>query len=135
MAEAGIEDLGRLTHKKVAELYNKASFYLYPTGFPEIDCISITKALAADCYPISTDYAAIGEKVQYGGTYIHWPHSHDDFKTWDMSVNDEGVKKQFVKEIVKHLKNPQVSLADEGTKANYAWPSIIARWNKELWKQ
>lgn len=133
MEEAGIEDVGRLTHKKVAELYNKASYYIYPTGFPEIDCISVTKALAADCYPISTDYAAIGEKMQYGGAYIHWGKNHDEFKTWDMSINDEKVIKQFVKEIVKHLQHPELaSLANEGAKANYAWPSIIDRWNKEL---
>lgn len=132
MKEAGIEDLGRLTHKQVAELYNKASYYIYPTGFPEIDCISITKALAADCLPISTDYAAIGEKTQYGGEYIHWTKSHNDLKTWDMSVDDEAVKKQFVKTIVKHLKHPQASMANEGAKANYAWPSIIEKWNETI---
>ncbi len=130
MKEAGIEDVGRLTHNQVAELYNKASLYIYPTGFPEIDCISVTKALAADCFPISSDYAAIGEKTQYGGLYFKWDGRHEDFPTWDMSITDETIKKQFAKAIIQYLKEPSLVVDSLGVKKNYSWPSIIEKWNE-----
>ena len=128
MKEAGIEDIGRLTHKQITELYNKASLFIYPTGFPEIDCISLTKAIAANCYPITTDYAALGEKQGYG-EFIHWPYGHEMFSTWDMSAEAEEVKKQFVGAIIVKLLNPPQS-TNKFAFQNYDWNVIIEKWDK-----
>ena len=38
---------------------------MYPTTFPEIDCISLTKALAAGCIPITSASGALNEKDYY----------------------------------------------------------------------
>lgn len=136
MKEAGIEDIGRLTYKEVANLYNKASLYLYPTGFPEIDCISITKALAAGSFPITTDYAAVGEKAGHGGDFIHWPFTDKEFDWYDMAVNKEEVKQEFVKQIIQRLKNPpstegRKTMREWATK-HFAWENIISRWEEIL---
>lgn len=135
MQEAGIEDLGRLTHKEIAKLYNKASLFVYPTGFPEIDCISITKAMAAGCLPISTDYAAIAEKMHYGGEYVHWPYTDDKFDWYDMAINDDKIKAEFVKRIIHSLKSPPKEKGRDmirGIAEHYSWDKIIDRWNTIL---
>lgn len=135
MKEAGIEDLGRLTFEQVAELNNKASMYIYPTGFPEIDCISITKALAAGCYPVTTDYGAIKEKSSYGGCFINYPDSHEVPGQIDFSVNSEEVKQRFVKQIVDKLKNPPTEEERRSmtrVKEKYSWDSIVEQWLKEI---
>lgn len=135
MEEVGIVDLGRLTHAEVAELYNKASYYVYPTGFPEIDCISITKALAAGAYPITTDYGAIKEKAGHGGVFISYDESYEK-PDIDFAIESEEVKQKFVKEIVSKLKNPPTD--DERYDMwkfavdTYSWDSVIQKWITEI---
>lgn len=66
MEEAGIVNLGRLSHKDVAAMYKRGRIFAYPTEFYEIDCISARKAQAAGAIPVTTDFAALNETVQYG---------------------------------------------------------------------
>ncbi len=60
----GFVDLGRLPQTEICELYKKAKIFAYGTTFPEIDCISMSKALAAGCIPVVTNVAALGEKME-----------------------------------------------------------------------
>lgn len=131
LIESGIEDLGRLTHKQVADLYNRASFYLYPTVFVEIDCMSITKALAAGATPITTDYGAIKEKQGYGGTFIHQPEVEYKPSEIDFSVTDEQMIDKFAKEIITQLKAKRQDSTQMRKYAleNYSWNNIINKWN------
>lgn len=59
----GFVDLGRLSQTEISDLYKKAKVFAYGTRFPEIDCISMTKALAAGCIPVVTNTAALAEKM------------------------------------------------------------------------
>jgi len=59
----GFIDLGRLSQIEINELYAKASIFFYPTRFPEIDCISLSKAMSAGCLPICTSSGALAEKL------------------------------------------------------------------------
>lgn len=134
MKEAGIEDLGRLTQKEVAKLYNKASLYVYPTGFPEIDCISLTKAYAAGCWPVTTDYAALREKFigTDAGDFYRLDTTHEDFKTWDMAIQDEKLKTTMVADIIERLKQPPSEQSRNKMRyyaQDYACPIIIDKWN------
>jgi len=43
-------------------LYKKAALFVYPTLFPEIDCVSLTKAIDASCVCIHTSAGALNEK-------------------------------------------------------------------------
>ncbi len=60
----GFVDHGRLSQTEICGLYRKAKVFAYGTRFPEIDCISMTKALAAGCIPVVTNTAALGEKSE-----------------------------------------------------------------------
>lgn len=67
----GFYNLGRLTHQEVAKLLQKSNIYAYGTHFPEIDCISITKAMVSGCIPIVTPVAALNEKMKFCGDVVH----------------------------------------------------------------
>lgn len=137
MKENGIEDIGRLNHKDVAKLYQKASMFIYPTGFPEIDCISITKALLAGTLPITTDYGAIKEKSGHGGEFIRFTDSEQQPGQIDYAVQDESIRKLFAKKIIKHLKTPPTDdyrkIMTDFAKT-YDWTQIIEKWNLILCK-
>lgn len=60
----GFVDLGRLSQSELTEYYQKARYFIYGTHFTEIDCISLTKALSADCIPLVAGNGAIAEKIR-----------------------------------------------------------------------
>ena len=136
MAEAGIIDLGRISHEEVKDLYRKAIALFYPSEFFEIDCISISKALAANCCPITTDFAAMGGKKDLGGIYVHSEKTKD---TWSLpyqtqfGVTDEKMKKEFIDKTVSFLKSEEIKNTRENAK-KFAWPNVIEQWNKILIK-
>ena len=51
MRELGVEELGRINHDEIAQLYCKANVFAYPSEYEEIDCISLSKAMAAGSGP------------------------------------------------------------------------------------
>lgn len=52
--------------KDMISLYTSADIFVYPTRFPEIDCMSLTKALACNCMCVHTSAGAMKEKTCYG---------------------------------------------------------------------
>ena len=132
---AGIEDKGRVTQKEAAELYKKANILAYPSEFAEIDCISVKKAQAAGCIPITTDFGALDESVQHGVKI----HSSKDKDTWckpnqfDFSLEGEKEKDEWVKACVKQLQTPIEDRSEmkEWTK-KFSWDKIAKLWHNEL---
>lgn len=57
-----IINLGRLNQEQINSYYLRSNIFIYGTTFPEIDCISYSKAIAAGCIPIVTNYGALKEK-------------------------------------------------------------------------
>jgi glycosyltransferase involved in cell wall biosynthesis len=131
MAEAGIIDLGRVSHEEVKDYYRKAIALFYPSEFAEIDCISMSKAIASDCVPITTDFAAMGEKNV--GIIIHSEKTKDDWclpYQIHFGITDEKQKKEFVDKTVAYLKGDKIKTRDKASK--YDWPTIINNWNEIL---
>lgn len=137
MKEAGVFQLGKIPQHEVAELYEKAAIYLYPTEFAEIDCISVKKAQLAGCKVIATDFGALDESIQHGVKI----HSKKTGKNWckpyqfSFGVEDEEQKEAFVSETVKALKEGVIdmSAAREFGKS-FAWDIIGDRWINHLTK-
>lgn len=140
MIDAGIEDLGRLPQHEVAKLYQKASIYAYPTEFAEIDCISVRKALAANCSVITTDFGALGE---YG--YVFKIHSKKTKDNWNkpyqfaFGLEDEESQKAWITATVNTLKvgesNIKQKTYEEWIKPwaeEFSWDKIAKRWEKEF---
>jgi len=59
--QEGITSRGRVNHESLAREFQRASAWLYPTGFGEAGCLTAVKARAAGCIPVTTAYAALTE--------------------------------------------------------------------------
>jgi len=137
MKEVGIEELGRVSHGEVAKLYKKAAVFLYPSEFAEIDCISLSKACASGAVPVTTDFAAMGEKQCVG----HFVHSEKTKDTWapdyayDFAVKTDKMKDELVEKTVQVLGNYQNYPIDKMRKwalGTYDWESVLAIWKQSL---
>lgn len=102
------EVLGRLGHDDIAELYQRAQVFAYPTAFYEIDCISARKAQAGGVFPIATDFAALNETVKNGVKVKTNPKKENWGKPYalDFSLQDPTARKRWVEAAVKALTSP-----------------------------
>jgi glycosyltransferase involved in cell wall biosynthesis len=125
----GFIDLGRLSQVEVNELYKKADIFIYPTRFPEIDCISLSKAMAFGCIPIVTPSGAIAEKI---GSNIQMAKLES--REIDYSLEDGPEFKNFVKSVIITLKKPRMDRSILSSMANnkYSWNKISKQWIKEF---
>ncbi len=131
MAEAGIEELGRLPQSEVAKLYYKAGIFAYPTEFAEIDCISVKKAQASGAIPITTDFGALDESVQYG-VKIHSNKTKDNWcRDYQFHFGMEENHKEFVDAVVNELNYPTIDRKEMMEWAKkFEWDVISDEWIK-----
>lgn len=129
--EAGIESLGKIPQSECAKLYLEGNILAYPSEFAEIDCISVKKAQACGCIPVTTDFGAFDESVQYGVKI----HSDKTNETWSrdyqfsFGLEDEEKQKEWVDAVVKILKEPikeRKEMLDWSKK--FAWDLIANKW-------
>lgn len=131
MNEAGIESVGRLSQKECARLYLEGNILAYPSEFYEIDCISVKKAQACGCLPITTDFAAFDESVQYGAK-VKSPKNKDNWCKnfqFHFGIEDEEVQNAWVDAVVSELKKPIKNRKEmkEWTK-KFDWKLISKQW-------
>jgi glycosyltransferase involved in cell wall biosynthesis len=104
----GFVDLGRLSQTDICGLYRKAKVFAYGTRFPEIDCISMTKALAAGCIPVVTNTAALGEKIENCNSIAfdaqRRPASDNEI---DYSIEPGEIFDEWVRGIISALSTPE----------------------------
>jgi len=139
MQDLGMEERGRLSHAEVAELYLKANVFAYPSEFAEIDCISLSKAMAAGAIPVTTDFGAMGDKVGHGGIFLHSKKTKDDWfepNQFHFEMTDPEQKARFVEEAVKLLRNPpgekEREPMREWARSTFDWNAVADRWDEEL---
>lgn len=133
MEEAGIENLGRLSQKECAKLYLEGNVLGFPSQFAEIDCITVKKAQACGCIPVTTDFGAFNESVQYGVKI----KSNVDKDTWSkpyqlsFGITDEKQQKEWIDAVVKILKTPIEDRKDMiEWSQKFSWDKISKLWLK-----
>lgn len=137
MEEAGIENCGRLSQAECAKLYLEGSILAYPSEFAEIDCISVKKAQACGCTPITSDFGAFAESNKYGDKVKSKKTKDNWSKPYQISfgIEDKKAQKEWVDFVVHRLQNPQhVEYArhmKEWAK-KFAWEQISSRWESEM---
>jgi glycosyltransferase involved in cell wall biosynthesis len=125
----GFVDLGRLSQSEVNELYRKADVFIYPTRFPEIDCISLSKAMSYGCIPIVTPSGAMAEKIGTTGQMA----KSESFGI-DYSLEDGPEFTNFVKSVIDILKKPRINREIISSIANekYSWDSVCKKWIEQI---
>ncbi len=111
----GVIDHGRVDQKTLAMEELKSSFWLYPTYFPEIDCITAKEMQAAGVMPITTGYGAL-EESQISG--IKLPGD----------VYDPEWQEKYIKEVVEQINKPRETVSVQ----QFAWDRVAEVWNMEL---
>lgn len=131
MEEAGIVNKGRVSHEGVAEMYKRARIFAYPTEFAEIDCISARKAQAGGALPITTDFGALDETVQFG-IKVHSEKTKDNWALpyqADFALSNPQAEARWIEEVVRELKEPMKDTTEmrEWTK-QFDWDVIGSKW-------
>ena len=133
MEEAGIENLGRLSQKECAKLYLEGRILAYPSEFYEIDCISLKKAQACGCKPITTDFAAFEESNKFGIKLKSKKNTENWCKNFQFhfGIDDEKLQDAWVDAVVKELQSPMEDTAEmkEWTQ-KFRWDVIAPQWLK-----
>lgn len=133
MEEAGVENMGRLSQAECAKLYLEANILAYPTEFMEIDCITVKKAQACGCMPITTDFGALNESVQYG-VKIHSKLTKDTWGKYPThGIRDKETQDLWVDAVVKQLQTPIEDRTEMKNWARkFAWDKIATQWIKTI---
>lgn len=133
MEEAGVENMGRLSQKDTAKLYLEGRILAYPSEFYEIDCISVKKAQACGCKPITSDFAAFKESNKFG-INIKSKKTKDNWsKPYQISfgIEDEKAQKAWIDAVVKELKSPMVEQTEmKDWTEKFEWSKIAKLWVK-----
>ena len=126
--EAGVELRDRVSQKDVAKLYLEANIFAYPTLFPEIDCISAKKAQACGAIPVTTNFGALDESVQFG-VKIEVPSEIPNTNDYGLDIKED----EFIKACVDILQRP---IDDRKEMKQWArkfdWQNIANKWNEKL---
>jgi glycosyltransferase involved in cell wall biosynthesis len=107
--QPGVFECGRIGHKELIAEYQKSAIYAYPCTYEEISCISAMKAQASGCYPVTTNYAALGETVKSG-----------------ISV-DKSDMEAYTKHLIDAMLNPK-----QITYIPTTWKDVAAQWSNLL---
>ncbi len=139
MQQLGIVERGRISPTEIAALYHQANIFVYPSEMAEIDCISLSKAMAAGAIPITTDFAAMGEKSHHGGIFIRSKKTKDNWALphqFHFEITDPQQKSQFIHEAVNLLRNPPAEAARESMRTSarlaFDWNTIADTWHHAL---
>ena len=118
---------GRVGHQELAAAFLQSGFWLYPTYFNEISCITAMKAQAAGCWPVTTDLGALPETV-LEGTRV----SGD--------IHDPGVMEQWIQAVFHAVDTVTREDRDRMRKKaleTFSWSSLAVQWDEKFkeWKR
>lgn len=120
LQQKSVVEHGRVGSKEVAKAYLGADVFAYPSDFPEIDFISLTKAQAAKMVPITTSHAVLTERNQ--GILI------------EGDIHDSTVREEFKRELIALLKDNdrKQAIRDKLDVGEYDWDTVVSRWSEEF---
>lgn len=125
MNQPGVIDHGRVSQTELAKDMLKSSYWLYPTDFPEIHCITACEMQAAGVYSITSGYAAL-EETQKSGLKLK---GNVRDKDWQEKYTDEVIakaKKGIDKDLIKFIKE----------QANqFSWDLVAHEWDKIICRE
>lgn len=113
MNQPGVFHHGRIGHKELLKEYAKSEILAYPCSYAgEINCIALTKAIAAGCIPVTNDFAVMAERNPYRAVH------NDSFK--ELLINT--------------LKNGSPKIDYGAYAQENSWGSVAKDWAARLLK-
>lgn len=129
MKQPGITHHGRVNQPEMEKWYKKCGVWAYPSHFYEINCISAIKAQLWGAIPITTDFAALKETVQFGKKVEG--EIYENF-----SFSPELLKK-YKEELILALKDEEWQKNEREkmmpwAREKYSWVEVAKQWNVEF---
>ena len=122
-------DHGKIGHQDIAKEIQSSGVWAYPTGFPEVYCITGVKAQTGGAWPVTTDFAVLTETVPFGDK-MHLEELDSESHTGKWT---EDKIEEFKQLLIKRLKTPH---AEEERKemsdwavANMSWANTAKKWD------
>lgn len=117
--QPGVNWKGFVGHEELHAGFAKCGLWLYPTGFPEISCITAMKMQAHGVVPVTVNKFALAETVQHGVKI-------------DGDIADPLVQRQWCDEVIKLAKEPwtaekRLEMA-EAARETFDWKKVAEQW-------
>ncbi|MHA1853891.1 MAG: glycosyltransferase, partial [Candidatus Heimdallarchaeaceae archaeon] len=110
MKQRGVYEHGRMGHEKLLEEYAKSSVFAYPCNYSgEINCVSLTKAIACGCNVVTNKFAVMAERS---------PNAVED--------------KKFIPELIRVLGETNKKKVDWDYIHDNSWATIAKDWKENL---
>lgn len=125
-----VYDHGKVSQKEIAEATMSSGIWAYPCPFPEISCITAMKSQAGGAVPVSSNFAALNETVQFGEKM----HMEDEKGA---GLWDNNTAREFKTRLIYMLKDTkkQDKIRKEmipWAKKNFSWTNVAKQWIKEF---
>lgn len=125
----GVTDHGKQSQFDLIKYMMGSGVWAYPCPFPEIYCITAIKTQAAGCIPVSTDFAALDETVQFG-TKVHIGDGGDVG-----AITNEFLE-TYKAALIDTLLHPEKQEKQRRKMIEWArsnsWLSVAESWDKEF---
>jgi glycosyltransferase involved in cell wall biosynthesis len=125
-----VYDHGKVSQKEIVEATMSSGIWAYPCPFPEISCITAMKSQAGGAIPVSSNFAALNETVQFGEKM----HMEDDkgVGQWDANI-----AREYKTRLIYMLKDTkkQDKIRKEmipWAKQEFSWTNVAKQWIKEF---
>lgn len=128
----GVTDHGKIGQKEIVQEIFRSGVWAYPCPFPEIYCITAIKAQAGGAIPVSSDFAALDETVQYGEK-IHMEQKDEDqpVGSWDKK-EVEAYKKALIDTLLHPEKTDRGAM--QAWARSQSWAAVAKSWTDEFKK-
>ena len=125
----GVTDHGKISQDRIVQEIFKSAIWPYPCPWPEIYCITAIKAQAGGAIPVTTDYAALDETVQFGYKH-HIPNEISEFTDDELEVYKE--------KLIWWLQHPEEQEKIRGDMESWArsksWRAVAEQWDGDFKK-
>jgi glycosyltransferase involved in cell wall biosynthesis len=130
-----IEFTGVITQQEISDILRKASYMIYPVGFPETFGISTLEALAHNVPLITCQFGALEETAI---DLASWKIKYPVEKNWAMQwLNEESQVNLFVDKVVEAYNTPylhqQKMYACNQVKDICTWDTVALQWKQHLY--
>lgn len=124
----GVIDHGKVSQDDIVRHMFESGVWAYPCPFPEIYCITAIKAQAAGCVPVSSDFAALEETVQFG---VKLPMAEQK-EGAKIGLGDTKFLNKFRTELIQMLQNDKLQEAVRPRMMKWArtqsWDKVADQW-------
>jgi tetratricopeptide (TPR) repeat protein len=125
-----VHDYGKISQAQIVEEIQKAGVWAYPCPFPEISCISAMKAQAGGAIPVSSNFAALEETVQWG-TKLKMKELNPKTPVGEWDDKELTAFKNALVSTLKDQDEAERQKMMAWSRTNQSWAVVASQWIKE----